>query len=94
MCSSFSGSNTNTRHRDSSGAVSSKLGFSVVAPISVMTPFSTQGRNASCCARLNRWISSQNRIVPRPSYLSRSSACLMISRTRATPSVTAEKGSK
>src|SRR5256886_8048743 len=51
-CSSFSGSNTNTRQRESSGAVSSKLGFSVVAPISVMIPFSTQGRNASCCARL------------------------------------------
>src|SRR5690348_10012297 len=84
MWASVRGSNTNTRQRESSGAVSSKLGFSVVAPISVMIPFSTQGRNASCCARLNRWISSQKRIVPRPSYLSRSSACWMISRTRHT----------
>ncbi len=67
MCSSFNGSNTNTRHRDNSGAVSSKLGFSVVAPMRVMIPFSTQGRNASC---------------------------LMISRTRPTPSVAAENGSK
>src|SRR2546429_3043799 len=57
-------------------------------------PFSTHGRKASCWARLNRWISSQKRIVPRPSYLRRSSAALMISRTRATPSVTAENGSK
>ena len=94
MCSDVSGSSTNTRHRDNSGWVSSKLGFSVVAPISVTMPFSTQGRKASCCALLKRWISSQNRIVPRPSYLSRSSASLMISRTRPTPSVTAENGSK
>src|SRR2546430_10188565 len=69
MCSDVSGSSTNTRHRDNSGWVSSKLGFSVVAPISVTMPFSTQGRKASCCALLKRWISSQNRIVPRPSYL-------------------------
>ena len=34
-----------------------------------MTPASTDGRNASCCAVLKRWISSQNRIVPRPSTL-------------------------
>src|SRR5581483_3390814 len=91
---SESGSNTNTRQRESSGAVSSNEGFSVVAPISVITPFSTQGRKASCWARLKRWISSQKRIVPRPSYLSRSSAARMISRTRPTPSVTAENGSK
>ncbi len=94
ICSSFKGSRTNTRQRESSGCVSSKLGFSVVAPMRVITPFSTHGRNASCCDLLKWWISSQNRIVPRPWYLSRSSASLMISRTRATPSVTAENGSK
>src|SRR5437879_5491769 len=93
MCSGVSGSSTNTRHRDSSAPVSSKLGFSVVAPMRVTIPFSTHGRKASCCALLKRWISSQNRIVPRPSYLSRCSAALMISRTLATPSVTAENGS-
>src|SRR5438132_9461915 len=52
---------TNTRQRDSSAPVNSKLGFSVVAPMRVTTPFSTQGRKASCCARLKRWISSQKR---------------------------------
>ena len=31
-----------------------KLGFSVVAPIRVISPFSTEGRNASCCALLKR----------------------------------------
>src|SRR2546430_4179672 len=41
------------------------FGFSVVAPISVTMPFSTHGRKSSCWARLNRWISSQKRIVPR-----------------------------
>ena len=94
MCASVSGSSTNTRQRDSSAPRSSKLGFSVVAPIKVIVPLSTHGRNASCCALLKWWISSQNRIVPRPSYWSRSAACLMISRTRPTPSVTAENGSK
>ena len=69
----------------------SKLGFSVVAPISVIVPASTCGRKASCCALLKRWISSANRIVPRP-VSSRSSASRTISRTRGTPSVTAENG--
>src|SRR2546422_8151311 len=69
-CSGPSGSRTKTRQRDSSAPRSSKLGFSVVAPIKVIVPFSTQGRKASCCALLKWWISSQNRIVPRPSYRS------------------------
>ena len=42
-------------------------GFSVVAPISVIVPSSTCGRNASCCALLKRWISSTKRIVRLPS---------------------------
>ena len=66
-------------------------GFSVVAPMSVIVPFSTYGRNASCCALLSRWISSANRMVPRPAS-SRASASAMISRTRGTPSVTDENG--
>ena len=41
----------------------SKEGFSVVAPMRMMLPFSTKGRKASCCALLKRWISSTNRMV-------------------------------
>ena len=46
--------------------MTSKYGFSVVAPISVRRPDSTAGRSASCCALLKRWISSRKRIVRRP----------------------------
>ena len=49
-----SGSSTNTRERLSSAPITSNDGFSVVAPISATVPFSTCGRNASCCALLNR----------------------------------------
>ena len=38
----------------------------MVAPISVTDPSSTTGRKLSCCARLNRWISSTNSNVPWP----------------------------
>ena len=47
--------------------MTSKYGFSVVAPISVRRPVSTAGRRASCCALLKRWISSRKRIVRLPS---------------------------
>ena len=46
--------------------MTSKYGFSVVAPISVTTPSSTAGSSASCCALLKRWISSRKRIVRCP----------------------------
>ena len=52
--------------RLSSAALSSKLGFSVVAPTSVTVPRSTKGRKPSCCARLKRWISSTNSSVRWP----------------------------
>ncbi len=55
-----------TRARDSSAALSSKDGFSVVAPISVTVPSSITGRKLSCWARLKRWISSTNSSVPCP----------------------------
>ena len=61
-----SGFSTNTWDRESSGALTSNDGFSVVAPMSTMSPASTRGRNASCWALLKRWISSTNRIVRRP----------------------------
>src|SRR3984957_367677 len=56
----------NTLVRDSSGEITSNEGFSVVAPINVMCPASTYGRNASCCALLNRCTSSTNTIVRCP----------------------------
>lgn len=33
--------------------LTSKYGFSVVAPINITVPFSTKGSNASCCNLLN-----------------------------------------
>jgi hypothetical protein len=91
MSSTVSCSSTKTRIRDRSAPLISNDGFSVVAPTRVIVPLSTLGRNASCCPRLKRWISSTKRIVPRPSC-NRSFASATISRTRGTPSVTAEKG--
>ena len=58
--------NTITRARDSKAALSSKDGFSVVAPIRTTVPSSITGRNESCWARLKRWISSTNSKVCRP----------------------------
>ena len=60
------GSSTYTARRESRGGITSKEGFSVVAPMSVSTPSSTLWRRASCCALLNRWISSMKRIVRPP----------------------------
>ena len=59
-----SGSSRNSVDRLRSGGLTSKNGFSVVAPISVSRPSSTLGSRASCCALLKRWISSRKRIVP------------------------------
>ena len=80
---------TNTLHRDSNAPLTSNDGFSVVAPIKMMLPFSTNGKNASCCALLNRWISSTNTIVFRPHAFS-SSACRITSLISLMPLVTAE----
>ena len=57
---------TSTRARDNSAALSSKDGFSVVAPTRMTVPSSMTGRKESCCARLKRWISSTNSSVWRP----------------------------
>ena len=46
--------------------LTSKYGFSVVAPISITRPSSTAGSSASCWALLKRWISSRKKIVRRP----------------------------
>ena len=90
--SAASGSRTKTRVRERSGPMTSKLGFSVVAPMRVTAPRSTCGRRASCCARLKRWISSTKRTVPRRVAARRAFASSRMRRTRGIPSVTAEKG--
>ena len=81
----------NSVERDSSGGLTSKYGFSVVAPISTSRPDSTDGSRASCWALLKRCTSSRNRIVPvhraRPR---RCSAPPITSRTSFTVAVTAD----
>ena len=94
MCSGVSGCSTKTRVRESSAPMTSKLGFSVVAPIRVTVPSSAGGSRLSCWALLRRWISSMNRMVSGPPHSSRSRASPTISRMRGTPSVTALKGTK
>ena len=59
----------NTRQRDNRGEITSKEGFSVVAPINTKMPSSTYGSTISCCDLLNLWISSTNNIV-RCEYIS------------------------
>ena len=81
---------TNTRHRDKSAALISNDGFSVVAPINMILPFSTYGRNASCWALLKRWISSTKRTVRSPT-LRLNSARFMTSFISLIPLVTALK---
>ena len=63
MSAASSGRSSNSWQRQSSAELTSKYGFSVVAPISVTRPDSTAGSSASCWALLKRWISSRNRIV-------------------------------
>ena len=75
-------------------ALTSNDGFSVVAPISTMVPFSTWGRKASCCARLKRWISSTKRIVRCPRRPPSASASVITWRISLTPETTAENGTK
>ena len=71
--------------------MTSKYGFSVVAPMSVIVPSSTCGSSASCCALLKRWISSMNSTVERPPRSIHSRARAMTARTSATPLMTARQ---
>ena len=64
-----------------------------MAPTSIMLPFSTYGRNASCCALLNRWISSAKSIVRSPD-LRFCSACAITSLISRIPLVTALNSTK
>ncbi len=92
--SACSGCSTNTLERESSAAFTSNEGFSVVAPIRTMSPASTRGRNASCCALLKRWISSTNTMVRRPVRRRRSCAAAITSRISLMPDSTALNGTK
>ena len=68
--------NTKTLHRDKRAPLISKDGFSVVAPIRIILPFSTKGKKASCCALLKRCISSTNKIVLSPYRVFSSAFCI------------------
>ena len=76
--------------RDISGAITEKLGFSVVAAMSVTQPFSTAGSRASCWLLLKRCTSSMNSTVPRPCMPRLSRARSITARTSFTPAVTAD----
>ena len=70
--------------------MTSNDGFSVVAPMKVTSPCSTNGRNASCWPLLNRCTSSTNRIVWRPDCARIASARATASRMSLTPDSTAD----
>ena len=89
-----SGRSTNTLDRDSSAAFTSNDGFSVVAPTRTMSPASTRGRKASCCALLKRWISSMKRMVRRPSRRRAASASAITALMSLMPASTALKATK
>ncbi len=74
-------------------ALTSKYGFSVVAPISVTRPLSTPGSRASCWRLLKRWISSRKRIVRFPLAPRRSRARGSTPRTSSTRAETADSSS-
>ena len=93
ISSSSSALRTNTLQRDKRAPLISNDGFSVVAPISIMLPFSTKGKKASCWDLLKRCISSTNRIVFSPKTRL-FSACFITSLISLIPLVTAEKSIK
>ena len=66
MSSSVRGRRVSISDRESSGAITEKDGFSVVAATRTTQRFSTPGSSASCWALLKRWISSRNSTVVRP----------------------------
>ena len=77
-----------------SAEFTSKNGFSVVAPTSTSTRFSTAWSSASCWLRLKRWISSTNRMVRRPCIVRRFSAALISRRRSDTVPPMAETSTK
>ena len=89
-----SGFNTTTLARESNGALTSKDGFSVVAPTRITVPASTWGKSASCWDLLKRWISSMKSSVLCPRMSRRWAASATASRTSFTPAITAESATK
>src|SRR5450830_1735064 len=83
---------TNTWARLSNALFTSNDGFSVVAPINVSKPLSTNGKKASCCDLLKRWTSSTNIMVRRPHCCRVYSACSTAARISFTPANTADNG--
>ena len=86
----MSGSSRSSRLRESSGEITEKNGFSVVAATSVTQRFSTPGRSASCCAFEKRCTSSMNSTVSRPECTSSERAASIAARTSLTPAETAD----
>ena len=78
----------------STGELTSKKGFSVVAPIRISVPSSTPGSNASCWFLAKRWISSRKSTVRRSSVSRRWRARARTSRMSLTPAEVAERVSK
>ena len=74
-------SRVKVRHLLSRADMTLKLGFSVVAAISVMVPDSTGPRKASCCVLLKRCSSSQKTMVLRPASCRSRAASPKILRT-------------
>ena len=79
-----------SRLRESSGEITEKNGFSVVAATSVTQRFSTPGSSASCWALLKRCTSSTNSTVSRPRRVRSVRAWSIAARTSLTPADTAE----
>jgi hypothetical protein len=92
MSSAVSSCSSYTCVREISAELTSKYGFSVVAPTSTTSPSSTAGSSASCWALLKRWISSRKKMVWRP-LRRRSRARSITSRTCWRPASTAESSS-
>jgi hypothetical protein len=87
--SSVSGSRVSSSERDSSGEMTLKNGFSVVAATSVTQRFSTLGSSASCWVLEKRCTSSTNSTVWAPVSPSARRASSTTCRTSLTPAVTA-----
>jgi hypothetical protein len=86
---SVSGLRVSSSDRDSSGEITEKLGFSVVAAIKVTSRFSTAGSSTSCWVLEKRCTSSTKSTVDRPARRSRR-AWSSTARTSLTPAVTAD----
>src|SRR5690606_39508580 len=88
--SSPSGCRVSRTHRDSSGEITEKYGFSVVAASRVTVRSSTAESSESCWVRLNRCTSSMNSTVGGPPDRRRARAASMTDRTSLTPALRAD----